>query len=83
MGGFSQFISLAEKVADMSATCRPDSQMLADLAKMPLLWRHNLIPTHFFVLGFADIHQIFLYSTRGTYGEFLCKIWSKYLFGIC
>ena len=32
-----------------------------------------LIPTGFFVSGFADIHQIFLYSTKGTYGEFLCK----------
>ena len=41
-----------------------------------------LIPTHFFVSGFADIHQIFLFSTIGTYVEFLCKIWLKYLFDI-
>ena len=65
---------LAEKVADMSATCRPDSQMSSLLAKMPLSRRHNLILTHFCLSGFADIHQNFLFSiTRGTYGEFLCK----------
>ena len=30
--------TLAGKVANMLATCRPDSQMLAHLANMPLLW---------------------------------------------
>ncbi len=73
---------LAEKVAKMLATCCPGSQMSAHLAKIPLSWQHNFDPDTFFVSGFADIHQIFLYSTRGTYGEFLCKIWSKYLFNI-
>jgi hypothetical protein len=73
---------LAEKVANMSATCRPDSQMSAHLAKMPLSWQHNFDPDTFLVSEFANIHQFFLYSTRGTYREFLCKIWLKYLFDI-
>ncbi len=30
--------SLAGKVANTTATCRPDSQMPAHLANMPLLW---------------------------------------------
>ena len=67
-------------------TCR---RHVAPTAKCRHIWpkflcRGNtiLIPTHFFVPGFADIHQIFLYSTRGTYREFLCKIWLKYLFDI-
>jgi hypothetical protein len=42
---------LAEKVADMSATCRPDSQMSALLAKMPLSRRHNFDPDTFFCVG--------------------------------
>jgi hypothetical protein len=66
-------LRLADKVANMSATCRPDSQMSALLAKMPCRGDTILIPTHFFVSGFANIHQIFLFSTRGTYGEFRCK----------
>ena len=37
--------SLAGDVADMSATCRPDSQtMLAHLACMPLSWQHKIDP---------------------------------------
>ncbi len=60
-----------------SPTCQ---QHVAPTAKCRHIWpkcpcRSDtiLIPTHFFVSGFADIHQIFLHSTRGTYGEFLCK----------
>ncbi len=45
------------------------------LPKCPCRGNTILIPTPFFVSGFADIHQIFLYSTRGTYREFLCKFW--------
>jgi hypothetical protein len=52
------------------------------LPKCPCRGDTILIPTPFFVSGFAGIHQIFLYSIRGTYGEFLCKIWLKYLFDI-
>ncbi len=51
------FNFLAEKVADMSATCRPDSQMSSLLAKMPPSRRHNFDPDTFFLSGFADIHQ--------------------------
>ena len=84
--GLSTFVfvvgNLAEKVANMSATCHPDSQMSSHFAQMPLSRRHNFDPDPFFVSGFANIHQILLYRTRGTYGEFLCKIWSKYLFDI-
>ncbi len=65
--------NLAEKVADMLATCHPDSQMSSLLAEMPPSRRHNFDPDTFFVSGFADIHQIFLFSTIGTYVEFLCK----------
>ncbi len=67
------FSGLVEKVGNMSATCRPDSQISALLAEMPLLRRHNFDPDTFFVSGFAAIHQIFLFSTRDTYEEFLCK----------
>ena len=42
-------ICLAEKVANMSATCCPDSQMLAHLVKMPLSWQHNFDPDTFCV----------------------------------
>ncbi len=52
--------SLAEKVADMSATCRHESQMSAHFAQMPLSWRHNFDPDTFFVSGFADIHPFLL-----------------------
>ena len=45
------FPTLAEKVADMSAACRLDSQMLALLAKMPLSRRHNFDPDTFFCVG--------------------------------
>ena len=51
---------LAEKVADMSATCRLNSQMLAHFAQMPLSWQHNFDPDTFFVLGFADINPFLL-----------------------
>ncbi len=59
---------LAEKVSDILATCRPDSQMSSLLAKMPLSRQHNFDPDTFFC-----VHQIFLFSTLGTYVEFLCK----------
>ena len=44
-------VSLAEKFADMLATCRPDSQMSALLAEMPLSRRHNFDPDTFFCVG--------------------------------
>jgi hypothetical protein len=39
---------LAGKVADMSATCQPDSQMSAFLADIPLSWRHKTDPNTVF-----------------------------------
>jgi hypothetical protein len=45
---------LAGKVADVSATCWPDSQksvLLADSAKS---CRHKFVPDTFFVSGIAD-----------------------------
>ncbi len=72
---FVELCGLAEKVANMSATCCHDSQMSAHFSQMPLLRRHNFDPDTFFVSGFANIHQIFLFSTRCTYGGFLCKFW--------
>ena len=50
---------LAGKVADMSATCRPDSQKSALLADSAKSCRHNFVPDTFFVSGFADFLQIF------------------------
>ena len=50
---------LAGKVADMSATCRPDSQKSALLADLAKSCRHNFVPDTFFVSGFADFLQIF------------------------
>ncbi len=41
--------ALAEKVSDMSATCRHNSQMSAHIAQMPLSWRHNFDPDTFFL----------------------------------
>jgi hypothetical protein len=38
MINWSPSLGLAGKVADMLATCRPDSQMLALLADIPLSW---------------------------------------------
>jgi hypothetical protein len=52
--------NLADKVANMLATCRHDSQMLAHFAQMPLSWRHNFDPDTFFVSGFSDIHPFLL-----------------------
>ncbi len=71
----SLMVTLADKVADMSATCRPDSQMSALLAEMPLSRRHNFDPDTFFCVGICRHPPNFpLYgSTKGTYGEFLCK----------
>ncbi len=40
---------LAGKAADMSATCRPDSQMSALLADIPLSWRHKTNPDTVFL----------------------------------
>ena len=57
---FGAPIGLAEKVADMSATCCHDSQMSAHFAQMPLLRRHNSDPDTFFVSGLTGINQIFL-----------------------
>jgi hypothetical protein len=51
--------NLAGKVADMSATCRPDSQKSALLADSAKSCRHNFVPDTFFVSGFADFLQIF------------------------
>jgi hypothetical protein len=69
-----------------SPTCRrhvaPTAKCWHFWPKCPCRADTILIPTHFFVSGFADIHQNFLFSTIGTYGEFLCKIWLKYLFDI-
>ena len=42
---WTEYASLAEKITDMSATCRRDSQMSAHLAKMPLSWRNKIDPT--------------------------------------
>jgi hypothetical protein len=47
-------MTLADKVANMSATCCHDSQMLAHFAQMPLSWQHNFDPDPFSVSGFAD-----------------------------
>ncbi len=41
--------TLAGKVANMSATCRPDSQMSALLADIPLSWRHKTNPDTVFM----------------------------------
>ncbi len=69
-----------------SPTCRqhvaPTAKCCHFWPKCPCCADTILIPTHFFLSGFADIHQIFLFSTIGTYVEFLCKIWLKYLFDI-
>ncbi len=58
-------------------TCRqhvaPTAKCRHIFPKCPCRSDTVLIPTHFCVSGFANIHQIFLYSTRGTYGEFLYK----------
>ena len=67
--------SLAEKVAKMSATYRPDSQMLAHLADMPLLWWHKINPGTPFCVGDCWHSPRYSLSTRATYSEFLCKIW--------
>jgi hypothetical protein len=53
-------VNLAEKVADMSATCRHNSQMSAHFAQMPLSWQHNYDPDTFVVSEFADIHPFLL-----------------------
>ncbi len=55
-GNGSASSSLAEKVADMSAACRQDSQMSAQFAQMPLSWRHNFDPDTFFVSEFANMY---------------------------
>ena len=73
-------MDLAGNVADMSATCRPDSQMLAHLADMPLLWRHKIDPdTTFLCLGLTFLcrglptFSKFSLSTRATYSEILVR----------
>jgi hypothetical protein len=43
------FLGLAGKVADRSVTCRPNSQMLALLADIPLSWQHNTNPDTVFL----------------------------------
>ncbi len=62
-----------------SPTCRrhvaPTAKCRHFWPKCPCRADTILIPPHFFLSGFADIHQNFLFSTRGTYGEFLCKFW--------
>ncbi len=55
--------SLADKVADMSATCRPDSQMSALLAEMPLSRRHNFDPDTFFSVGICRHPPNFKFSS--------------------
>jgi len=56
---FGVGVSLAGKVADMSATCRPDSQKSAHWPTGTRQADTNSFPTHFFVLGIADFLQIF------------------------
>ncbi len=41
--------TLAGKVANMSAICWPNSQMLALLADIPLSWRHKINPDTVFL----------------------------------
>jgi hypothetical protein len=69
--GFTQshwMLPLAGIVADMSATCRPNSQMLAHFADMPLLWRHKIDPnTTFLCRGWPTFTPFFFLSTRGKY----------------
>jgi hypothetical protein len=40
---------LAGKVANMLATCRPDSQMSTHLTDMPLSWGHKIDPNTLFL----------------------------------
>ena len=47
-------------VADMSATCRPDGQMSAHFADMPLSWRHKIDPdTTFLCRGWPTFTPFF------------------------
>jgi hypothetical protein len=52
--------SSAGIVANMSATCWPDSQMLAHFADMPLSWRHKIDPdTTFLCRGWPTFTPFF------------------------
>ena len=71
----ASYIHLGGKVGDMLVTCRPNSQMSAYFADMPLSWQHKIDPdTTFFVLVIANIHPIF-----SKYQSYLlrnpCKNW--------
>ena len=44
-------LGLAEKVANMLATCCHNSQMLAHFAQTPLSWQHKIDRTHYFCVG--------------------------------
>jgi hypothetical protein len=50
----SLVVCLAGKVANMLATCRPDSQKSALLADLAKSCRHKFVPDTFFVSGIAD-----------------------------
>jgi len=54
------FIGLAGKVADMSATCRPDSQKSALLADSAKSCRHKFVPDTFFCVGVCRLSPNFL-----------------------
>jgi hypothetical protein len=54
------FSGLAGNVANMSATCWPDSQMLALLANTALSSQHKTDPDSIFVSGMADIYPFLL-----------------------
>jgi len=53
-------IFLAGKVADMLATCRPDSQKSALLADLAKSCRHKFVPDTFLCVGVCQISPNFL-----------------------
>jgi len=63
---------LAGKVANMSATCRPDSQKSALLANAAKSCRHKFVPDTFLCRGLPTFSK-FPLSTRGTYGVIIVQ----------
>jgi hypothetical protein len=76
---------LAGKVADMWATCRPDSQNVGTFGRHPpVVATQNQSRHSIFMLGIADIHPICIQvpelHTQNSSVRFVRNIWLLYPF---
>jgi hypothetical protein len=74
---------MAEKVTDMSATCRPDSQMSSHFSQMPLSRQHNFDPDTFFCVRICQhppnfpllyIPEVHKENSSVRFGQNICSI---------